>query len=161
MVNISGIKKVSELLGNEETVVYEVSGNLQRPFPLGENRVYVIPEYQREIRWSAEDVQTLIDDLIRGGNKFLGTVTVSTLDGTKCEVIDGQQRLTILTIIISYLNSLVSNNRKFERLCKIQNESFSMFDVALKHSFDYDDLQKNNQNIFDDIVTSDILNQRK
>jgi len=35
MVNISGIKKVSELLGNEETVVYEVSGNLQRPFPLG------------------------------------------------------------------------------------------------------------------------------
>lgn len=45
MVNISGIKKVSELLGNEETVVYEVSGNLQRPFPLGENRVYVIPEY--------------------------------------------------------------------------------------------------------------------
>lgn len=160
MVNISGIKKVSELLGNEETVVYEVSGNLQRPFPLGENRVYVIPEYQREIRWSAEDVQTLIDDLIRGGNKFLGTVTVSTLDGTKCEVIDGQQRLTILTIIISYLNSLVSNNRKFERLCKIQNESFSMFDVALKHSFDYDDLQKNNQNIFDDIVTSDILNQR-
>ena len=54
----------------------------------------MIPEYQREIRWSAEDVQTLIDDLIRGGNKFLGTVTVSTLDGTKCEVIDGQQRLT-------------------------------------------------------------------
>lgn len=34
-----------------------------------------------------------------------------------------------------------------------------MFDVALKHSFDYDDLQKNNQNIFDDIVTSDILNK--
>lgn len=49
MSNISGIKKVSELLGNEETMLYEISGNLKRPFPLGQNRVYVIPGYQREM----------------------------------------------------------------------------------------------------------------
>ena len=121
MSNISGIKKVSELLGNEETELYEISGNLKRPFPLGQNRVYVIPGYQREIRWSAEDVQTLIDDLTRGGKKFLGTITVSTLDGMECEVIDGQQRLTVLTIIISYLNSLVSNSKRFDRLCRIKS----------------------------------------
>lgn len=70
MSNISGIKKVSELLKNEETVVYEITGELKRPFPLGKNRIYIIPGYQREIRWSSEDVQTLIDDLIRGGKNF-------------------------------------------------------------------------------------------
>ncbi len=95
MSNISGIKKVSELLKNEKTEIYEITGELNRPFPLCENRVYIIPGYQREIRWSSEDVQTLIDDLIRGGKKFLGTITISTLDGIKCEVIDGQQRLRI------------------------------------------------------------------
>lgn len=160
MSNISGIKKVSELLGNEETELYEISGNLKRPFPLGQNRVYVIPGYQREIRWSAEDVQTLIDDLTRGGKKFLGTITVSTLDGMECEVIDGQQRLTVLTIIISYLNSLVSNSKRFDRLCRIQNESFSMFNIALENCFNYELLNETNQSIFDSIVASDILCQR-
>lgn len=160
MSNISGIKKVSELLENEETEVYEITGGLKRPFPLGENRVYVIPGYQREIRWSSEDVQTLIDDLIRGGKKFLGTITISTLDGIRCEVIDGQQRLTVLTMIISYLNKLVSNKRRCDNLCIIENESFSMFHDALKNDFDFDLLEKNNRNIFDKIVASDVLNQR-
>lgn len=160
MSNISGIKKVSDVLSNEETELYEVSGTLNRPFPLRENRVYVIPGYQREIRWSSEDVQTLIDDLTRGGKKFLGTITVSTLDGMACEVIDGQQRLTVLTMIISYLNSLVPDSKMFDRLCKIQNESFSMFDVALQNRFNYEALQETNQNLFDRIVLSDILCQR-
>lgn len=160
MSNISGIKKVSEVLGNEKTELYEISGNLKRPFPLEQNRVYVIPGYQREIRWSAEDVQTLIDDLIRGGKKFLGTITVSTLDGMECEMIDGQQRLTVLTMIISYLNSLVSNSKRFDRLCRIQNESFAMFYIALENCFNYELLQKTNKSIFDSIVSSDILCQR-
>lgn len=160
MSNISGIKKVSEVLGNKETELYEISGNLKRPFPLKQNRVYVIPGYQREIRWSAEDVQTLIDDLTRGGKKFLGTITVSTLDGMECEVIDGQQRLTVLTMIISYLNSLVPNRKRFDRLCRIQNESFTMFDIALENCFNYELLQETNQSIFDSIVASDILCQR-
>lgn len=160
MSNISGIKKVSEVLGEEETKIYEISGMLQRPFPLAENRIYVIPGYQREIRWSTEDVQTLIDDLVRGGKKFLGTVTLSTLDGVECEVIDGQQRLTVLTLIITYLNSLVKDSKKFEGLCHIRNESFLMFEEALKNRFEYDLLRKKNRNIYDAIVDSDILNQR-
>lgn len=159
MSNISGVKKVSELLKTDETVVYEITGELVRPFPLGENRVYVIPRYQREIRWSSEDVQTLIDDLIRGGKKYLGTITISTLDGTKCEVIDGQQRLTVLTMIISQLNKYVSDKKSFNDLCKIQNESFLMFNNALENDFDLDLLKKSNVRDFGTIVASDVLNQ--
>jgi len=121
-----------------------ITGELNRPFPLCENRVYIIPGYQREIRWSSEDVQTLIDDLIRGGKKFLGTITISTLDGIKCEVIDGQQRLTVLTMIISQLNKYVSHKKSISNLCKIQNESFPMFNIAIENNFDLDSLKKNN-----------------
>lgn len=159
MSNISGIKKVSELLKNEKTEIYEITGDLNRPFPLCENRVYIIPGYQREIRWSSEDVQTLIDDLIRGGKKFLGTITISTLDGIKCEVIDGQQRLTVLTMIISQLNKYVSHKKSISNLCKIQNESFPMFNIAIENNFDLDSLKKNNPSVYDNIVKSDTLNQ--
>ena len=159
MSNISGIKKVSELLKNEKTEIYEITGELNRPFPLCENRVYIIPGYQREIRWSSEDVQTLIDDLIRGGKKFLGTITISTLDGIKCEVIDGQQRLTVLTMIISQLNKYVSHKKSISNLCKIQNESFPMFNIAIENNFDLDSLKKNNPSVYDNIVKSDTLNQ--
>ena len=159
MSNISGIKKVSELLKNEKTEIYEITGELNRPFPLCENRVYIIPGYQREIRWSSEDVQTLIDDLIRGGKKFLGTITISTLDGIKCEVIDGQQRLTVLTMIISQLDKYVSHKKSISNLCKIQNESFPMFNIAIENNFDLDSLKKNNPSVYDNIVKSDTLNQ--
>lgn len=159
MSNISGIKKVSELLKNEKTEIYEITGELNRPFPLCENRVYIIPGYQREIRWSSEDVQTLIDDLIRGGKKILGTITISTLDGIKCEVIDGQQRLTVLTMIISQLNKYVSHKKSISNLCKIQNESFPMFNIAIENNFDLDSLKKNNPSVYDNIVKSDTLNQ--
>jgi len=159
MSNISGIKKVSELLKNEETVVYEITGELKRPFPLGKNRIYIIPGYQREIRWSSEDVQTLIDDLIRGGKKFLGTITISTLDGINCEVIDGQQRLTVLTMIISQLNKYFPDKKSFKDLCKIQNDSFLMFNNALENEFDLDLLKESNISVFENIVGSDILNQ--
>lgn len=159
MSNISGIKKVSELLKNEKTEIYEITGELNRPFPLCENRVYIIPGYQREIRWSSEDVQTLIDDLTRGGKKFLGTITISTLDGIKCEVIDGQQRLTVLTMIISQLNKYVSHKKSISNLCKIQNESFPMFNIAIENNFDLDSLKKNNPSVYDNIVKSDTLNQ--
>lgn len=159
MSNISGIKKVSELLKNEKTEIYEITGELNRPFPLCENRVYIIPGYQREIRWSSEDVQTLIDDLIRGGKKFLGTITISTLDGINCEVIDGQQRLTVLTMIISQLNKYVSHKKSISNLCKIQNDSFPMFNIAIENNFDLDSLKKNNSSVYDNIVKSDTLNQ--
>ena len=91
MSNISGIKKVLELFQTEKTCLPEITGALRRDFPLSAERVYVIPGYQREIRWTEEDVQTLIDDLIRGGKKFLGTITISTIDGIRCEMIVGNR----------------------------------------------------------------------
>ena len=89
----------------------------------------------------------------------MGTITISTLDGIKCEVIDGQQRLTVLTMIISQLNKYVSHKKSISNLCKIQNESFPMFNIAIENNFDLDSLKKNNPSVYDNIVKSDTLNQ--
>lgn len=72
-----------------------------------------IPEYQRGYKWTADNVMQLLDDLKNFGNKRNGdefyclqniTVAKETLKDSTCmNVIDGQQRLTALYIIISFI----------------------------------------------------------
>lgn len=73
-----------------------------------------IPEYQRGYKWTANNVKQLLDDLLNFGHHrqtaeefyCLQNITIAKeiLNGKTCmNVIDGQQRLTTLFIIISYI----------------------------------------------------------
>jgi uncharacterized protein with ParB-like and HNH nuclease domain len=82
--------------------------------------VFHIPGYQRPYSWEVEHAQTLIDDLIQYFQEnpdiknappyFLGSIVlIKQENDPKAEVIDGQQRLTTLTILFSVLRTLVSS----------------------------------------------------
>lgn len=87
------------------------------------DRSYIVPEYQRAIRWESENAKILIDD-VRSGNKFLGTVFISSQDGCKeYNLIDGQQRVTILFMIYWAYNFRNPKVKKYF-CCKYYNESF-------------------------------------
>lgn len=73
---------------------------------------YEIPVYQRNYAWGEEEIRQLIDDLIDAAvddeisEYFLGNIVVSSAvhEGTaKYSLIDGQQRLTTLHILFTYL----------------------------------------------------------
>lgn len=71
---------------------------------------YYIPAYQRPYSWTEEETGTLFDDLYdfyktqKGDNYFLGSIVLIKDDNiAKSEVIDGQQRLTTLSILISVI----------------------------------------------------------
>lgn len=159
MGNLSAIKKVSEVMAVKETELFDLTGGRQIPFPLDEGRRYIIPGYQREISWTSDNVQILIDDL-KKGSKFLGTITFSTFKKKEYEVIDGQQRLTIIRLIIEFLNSLVPDAKRFCGMCSICNHSFVYFEDALRYKFDYEKLRLSNSELYNKIVESDVLNQR-
>ena len=159
MGNLSAIKKVSEVMSVKETELFDLTGGRQIPFPLDEGRRYIIPGYQREISWTSDNVQILIDDL-KKGSKFLGTITFSTFKKKEYEVIDGQQRLTIIRLIIEFLNSLVPDAKRFCGMCSICNYSFVYFEDALRYKFDYEKLRLSNSELYNKIVESDVLNQR-
>lgn len=159
MRNLSGIKRVEEVLGKRQMYIFDKINGRENPFCLEENRVYIIPGYQREIRWSAENVQILIDDL-KKGSKFLGTITLSTSAAKKFEVIDGQQRLTVITILITYLNKVIPENKRYKELCKIDNQSFVKFNEALNYDFDYLKMEKESRVLYDEILSNDPLSQR-
>lgn len=83
------------------------------------SRKYSIDYYQREYKWQHKQVTELIEDLsskflesyedgdersavAEYGHYFLGSVIISDKDGQKF-IIDGQQRLTTLTLLLIYL----------------------------------------------------------
>ena len=57
MGNLSAIKKVLEVMSVKSTDLFDFTGGRKIPFQLDEERIYIIPGYQREISWTAENVQ--------------------------------------------------------------------------------------------------------
>lgn len=85
---------------------------------------YEIPRYQRNYAWKKDEIDTLIEDIcensIDSPNSpyYVGTLIVSkhtNEDGKEVfETIDGQQRLTTFTILLSLLkNSYLNESNKY------------------------------------------------
>lgn len=73
---------------------------------------YVIPMYQRNYAWDEGEITQLIQDVIDylpgGRNYYIGTLVVFERIGTErtvYETIDGQQRLTTLSLLASFLKN--------------------------------------------------------
>lgn len=76
--------------------------------------IFYVPDYQRGYRWGELQVKTLLNDLydnaktpgLRDKDYCLQPIVVKLLDeeNKKYELVDGQQRLTTIYILLSYLN---------------------------------------------------------
>ncbi len=97
---------MSEITGHEYQLLKIFSSDFE----------YHIPAYQRPYAWTVEETDTLFDDLYsfyasekEDENYFLGSIVlIKENTDRKADVIDGQQRLTTLTILFSVL----ANNLK-------------------------------------------------
>jgi hypothetical protein len=103
----------------------EIDGKGRTVRELLAGRKYSIDYYQREYKWQQKQVAELIDDLAAKflerheegnersavadyGHYFLGSIIVSDKDGQKF-IIDGQQRLTTLTLLLIYLHQKLAD----------------------------------------------------
>jgi len=81
-------------------------------------KCFVIPVYQRAYSWESDNWDTFLNDLkeqIKGNNNyFYGNLLLEIVKkGVRYEVIDGQQRLTTISIFIrSIINVLKKRNSK-------------------------------------------------
>ena len=100
----------------------EIQGNARTVQELLKGVKYSIDYYQREYKWGRKHIQELIDDLtsrflndyrdghqrdqVSGyGHYFLGPIIISYKDNINY-LVDGQQRLTSLTLLLIYLRNL-------------------------------------------------------
>lgn len=100
----------------------EIDGKSRTVRELLSKRKYAIDYYQREYKWQEKQIKELLDDLSsrfledyeeghersaveKYGHYFLGSVIVSHKAG-QYYIIDGQQRMTSLTLLLIFLNNL-------------------------------------------------------
>lgn len=97
-----------------------------------QGKTYSIPPYQRGYKWDTKDIERLLKDINEfspneGLNLFycLQNITlVESQDSKTFNVVDGQQRLTTLTIILSYLNEYKLINEKLQYNVRKETEEF-------------------------------------
>lgn len=84
-----------------------------------DSSAYVVPQYQRNFAWRTEQIEQLLSDVWDAAREhpdddyFLGNLIVRTAvkDPTRFEVIDGQQRLTTLYLVLSYLGGVLGDGQ--------------------------------------------------
>lgn len=142
MIKSVGQSPVYELLSAENNVVYEV------------------PAYQREYSWGKDQWDALFDDILEdqgGSGHFLGTIICvnKTADTTKrsvLELVDGQQRMTTLSLLLlAIYKQLSAVQDQLNEDQRIDLKILKRMLVLNNQNFQRISLQKQNNN-FDDYI---------
>lgn len=95
---------------------------------------YKIPRYQRNFAWGEKEVLELLLDIYnqyvndKNSNYYIGSLVVSHKENDNIyDVIDGQQRLTVITLIYLYILILISNGAQKVNIENIENNIKTIF----------------------------------
>lgn len=128
---------------------------------LDSNRTYIIPDFQREIRWDEEQIVELINN-IGAGAKFLGNVILSETKRENgnpqslkdYEIIDGQQRITTLLMILRFIQYKYGEDLNVSGdFCSLEIQSFEGFSTLYENAFSEESAQ------LESVKKTDDLNQ--
>lgn len=128
---------------------------------LDSGRKYIIPDFQREIRWDEEQIVELINN-IGAGAKFLGNVILSETKRENgnpqslkdYEIIDGQQRITTLLMILRFIQYKYGEDLNVSGdFCSLEIQSFEGFSTLYENAFSEESAQ------LESVKKTDDLNQ--
>ena len=80
--------------------------------------IFEIPKYQREYTWGSREWEALFDDLVENDDGyFLGSIicintATDSINAPKFEVVDGQQRLTTLSLFLAALYTTLNSHKE-------------------------------------------------
>ncbi len=71
---------------------------------MSNDKSYIVPNFQRDYSWEIEQITELWQDIERMRSEkiqhFMGYLVLQSQDSKKFEIVDGQQRITTITLII-------------------------------------------------------------
>lgn len=107
-------------------------------FMEGADKRYVIPVYQRKYDWRQENCRQLYEDLkkaVQSGRSshFFGSIVSSVVpSGSKIEyhIIDGQQRLTTVSLLLLAICNLIAKGKLTSREARLDEQISQRFLIA-------------------------------
>jgi uncharacterized protein with ParB-like and HNH nuclease domain len=78
-----------------------------------EEFIFEIPIFQRPLSWNEDNFEQLIEDIkdsmsLEEGH-FLGSIILQHKQGNLYDIIDGQQRMAVLTILFAVIRDITKN----------------------------------------------------
>ncbi|MFH1447441.1 MAG: DUF262 domain-containing HNH endonuclease family protein [Candidatus Micrarchaeota archaeon] len=88
-----------------------------------DNFLFSIPIYQRPFSWDTQNFEKLIEDIFQASEMeksqyFLGSILLQEIGKKRYELVDGQQRITALTILMAVIRDSTDNESLKESLQK-------------------------------------------
>lgn len=93
----------------------EVNKNNITQFLTATNTSFIIPVFQRNYDWGEDNCKQLWNDIVyvaqgdMDRRHFLGTICSKSINGHEKSIIDGQQRITTITLLMKAMHDYVSN----------------------------------------------------
>ncbi len=148
---------MSELLESHRVSLDEILGN---------GKIYKIPDFQRDYSWSKENWEDLWFDMVelldQKSAHYMGSIVLqNTLEEKKYLVVDGQQRLTTLSIfilsVINFLKNLAEKGIEAEkneaRVEVLKNKYIGTKPATTLFYTTKLELNKNNDNFYKQYLT--------
>src|ERR1017187_2655411 len=130
---------------------HKIDADDRNIFDVLNERKYTVDYFQREYSWEQKHIEQLVTDLTSTfldvysegdsrtavenyNNYYLGPFVVSSKNGTK-SIIDGQQRLTSLTLFLIFLNNLqkeLGGNESIEPLVFSEKYGQKSFNIQVE-----------------------------
>lgn len=128
---------------------------------------YFIPKFQRDYSWEEENWEELWNDIFRSvesedGEHYMGYLVLLSQSNDQYSIIDGQQRLTTISILILsvlyYLNNVLKDEPNVnERITELKNSYIgkkSPINLTVEHKLT---LNKNNSLVYTRLINNENL----
>lgn len=124
------------------------------------NKKFRVPAYQRAYAWEEDHVTSLLNDLtdsITNKEKeyFLGSVVVTSGDTNRFEVVDGQQRLTTISLIINAIKTVFSLDGDDQMVDSLQADFLTSLDRKTRENEPKLILNETDNELFQHIIQKD------
>ncbi|MDM1303241.1 DUF262 domain-containing protein [Acinetobacter indicus] len=124
------------------------------------NKKFRVPAYQRAYAWEEDHVTSLLNDLKDAiANKereyFLGSVVVTSGDTNRFEVVDGQQRLTTISLIINAIKTVFALDGDHQMVDSLQADFLTSLDRKTRENEPKLILNEIDNELFQNIIQKD------
>jgi len=139
--------------------IQQISINLEGVGSVLKGRRFKVPAYQRSYAWEVDNVEALLNDMQEAINNnekeyFLGSIVVTSAkdNSNRLEVVDGQQRLTTISLIILAIKEIFRIDEDHEVVVSLKSDFLASTDRRTKEREPKLILNEVDNEIFQDLI---------
>jgi uncharacterized protein with ParB-like and HNH nuclease domain len=147
--------------------IQQLNINLEGIGGVLKSRRFKVPAYQRSYAWEIDHVDALLNDIREAINNkereyFLGSIVVTLGDGGRYEVVDGQQRLTTISLVIAAIKEIFNKDEDHEVVISVKSDFLANTDRRTKEREPKLILNEVDNEIYQDLIEGfDLVDPKK